>query len=229
MLAARLRGFAASARHPSPVGSSLGLPSRSSPKASEGWMACRAEARSQTGRARLRGFAASARHPSPVRNSLGLPSRSSPKASEGWMACRAEARSRQVGPAFAASPLRRGILRLSETRLVYRAEARRRRAKDGGPDRDRTGDLVNAIHARSQLRHWPTAGVTPYCSRAHARRSKTLAEMNAHRTFRSRSFSLAFVKRLPLPRRRISTTPLVDAGAQSSARGWASATAGIRT
>jgi hypothetical protein len=26
----------------------------------------------------------------------------------------------------------------------------------GGPDRDRTGDLVNAIHARSQLRYWPT-------------------------------------------------------------------------
>ncbi len=30
------------------------------------------------------------------------------------------------------------------------------RAKDGGPDRDRTGDLMNAIHARSQLRYWPT-------------------------------------------------------------------------
>ena len=27
---------------------------------------------------------------------------------------------------------------------------------DGGPDRDRTGDLLNAIQARSQLRHWPT-------------------------------------------------------------------------
>ena len=26
---------------------------------------------------------------------------------------------------------------------------------NGGPGRDRTGDLVNAIHARSQLRHWP--------------------------------------------------------------------------
>ncbi len=26
----------------------------------------------------------------------------------------------------------------------------------GGPDRDRTGDLMNAIHARSQLRYWPT-------------------------------------------------------------------------
>jgi hypothetical protein len=32
------------------------------------------------------------------------------------------------------------------------------RAKDGGPDRDRTGDLMNAIHARSQLRYWPTFG-----------------------------------------------------------------------
>jgi hypothetical protein len=32
----------------------------------------------------------------------------------------------------------------------------RSRAKDGGPDRDRTGDLMNAIHARSQLRYWPT-------------------------------------------------------------------------
>ena len=27
----------------------------------------------------------------------------------------------------------------------------------GGPDRDRTGDLMNAIHARSQLRYWPTS------------------------------------------------------------------------
>jgi hypothetical protein len=25
----------------------------------------------------------------------------------------------------------------------------------GGPDRDRTGDLLNAIQARSQLRHGP--------------------------------------------------------------------------
>jgi hypothetical protein len=31
-------------------------------------------------------------------------------------------------------------------------------AKVGGPDRDRTGDLMNAIHARSQLRYWPTLG-----------------------------------------------------------------------
>jgi len=30
--------------------------------------------------------------------------------------------------------LRRGILRLTQLRLVYRAGARRRRAKDGGPD-----------------------------------------------------------------------------------------------
>ncbi len=28
----------------------------------------------------------------------------------------------------------------------------------GGPDGGRTRDLVNAIHARSQLRHWPTLG-----------------------------------------------------------------------
>jgi hypothetical protein len=28
----------------------------------------------------------------------------------------------------------------------------------GGPDRDRTGDLMNAIHARSQLRYRPTQG-----------------------------------------------------------------------
>src|SRR5260221_14155698 len=39
-----------------------------------------------------------------------------------------------TSPAFAASPLRRGILCLSSTRLVYRAVARRRRAKDGGPE-----------------------------------------------------------------------------------------------
>src|SRR6185295_854341 len=31
-----------------------------------------------------------------------------------------------------------------------------REKRIGGPDRDRTGDLMNAIHARSQLRYWPT-------------------------------------------------------------------------
>ena len=31
-----------------------------------------------------------------------------------------------------------------------------RSERGGGPDRDRTGDLMNAIHARSQLRYWPT-------------------------------------------------------------------------
>jgi hypothetical protein len=48
-------------------------------------------------------------------------------------------------------------------RVACRAEARRRRAKDGGPDRDRTGDLLNAIQARSQLRYRPTfiGGRTP--------------------------------------------------------------------
>ena len=34
--------------------------------------------------------------------------------------------------------------------------ARLNEVKDGGPDRDRTGDLLNAIQARSQLRHRPT-------------------------------------------------------------------------
>ena len=32
---------------------------------------------------------------------------------------------------------------------------KRPRRKIGGPDGGRTRDLVNAIHARSQLRHWP--------------------------------------------------------------------------
>src|SRR5688500_13198862 len=31
-------------------------------------------------------------------------------------------------------------------------------SKDGGPDRDRTGDLLNAIQARSQLRYRPISG-----------------------------------------------------------------------
>jgi hypothetical protein len=34
---------------------------------------------------------------------------------------------------------------------------RTRRNKVGGPDRDRTGDLLNAIQARSQLRYRPTS------------------------------------------------------------------------
>ena len=33
---------------------------------------------------------------------------------------------------------------------------RKPRVKDGGPDGSRTRDLMNAIHARSQLRYWPT-------------------------------------------------------------------------
>jgi hypothetical protein len=32
------------------------------------------------------------------------------------------------------------------------------RKEFGGPDRDRTGDLLNAIQARSQLRYRPTHG-----------------------------------------------------------------------
>jgi hypothetical protein len=47
---------------------------------------------------------------------------------------RSQPSSRRFLPAFAVAPLRRGILRVSETRLVYRAEARRRRAKDAGPE-----------------------------------------------------------------------------------------------
>jgi hypothetical protein len=31
----------------------------------------------------------------------------------------------------------------------------------GGPDQDRTGDLLNAIQARSQLRYRPTRGLPP--------------------------------------------------------------------
>ena len=37
--------------------------------------------------------------------------------------------------------------------------------KDGGPEGVRTPDLVNAIHARSQLRHWP---IDSYCMLAFA-------------------------------------------------------------
>ena len=54
------------------------------------------------------------------------------------------------------------ILRLAVARCEARqgingspSVARQRRAKDGGPDRDRTGDLLNAIQARSQLRYRP--------------------------------------------------------------------------
>ena len=39
------------------------------------------------------------------------------------------------------------------------------RAKGGGPDRDRTGDLLNAIQARSQLRYRPVVVRTnPHCT-----------------------------------------------------------------
>ena len=40
--------------------------------------------------------------------------------------------------------------------VEYWNYAAARKLEVGGPDRDRTGDLMNAIHARSQLRHWPT-------------------------------------------------------------------------
>ena len=49
--------------------------------------------------------------------------------------------------------------------LPPEARADLRRAKGGGPDRDRTGDLMNAIHARSQLRYWPTRGKTTMVTR----------------------------------------------------------------
>src|SRR5262245_36654143 len=39
-------------------------------------------------------------------------------------------------------------------------ERSERSAKVGGPDGSRTRDLMNAIHARSQLRYWPTFGTT---------------------------------------------------------------------
>ena len=84
---------------------------------------------------------------------------------------RAEARRRRAKLSMSGPPprpvvtLRRGILRALQPRWVHRAEARRRRAKDGGPDRDRTGDLMNAIHARSQLRYWPIFGERRSCGR----------------------------------------------------------------
>ena len=39
--------------------------------------------------------------------------------------------------------------------FALRATVDTLRAKGGGPDRDRTGDLLNAIQARSQLRYRP--------------------------------------------------------------------------
>ena len=54
----------------------------------------------------------------------------------------------------------------------YELRPRQRgRNGDGGPDRDRTGDLLNAIQARSQLRYRPTSGkANIYCNRESARR-----------------------------------------------------------
>ena len=47
--------------------------------------------------------------------------------------------------------------RLAKVEPASRSRERSERlAKVGGPDRDRTGDLLNAIQARSQLRHRPT-------------------------------------------------------------------------
>src|SRR5205814_6158122 len=40
--------------------------------------------------------------------------------------------------------------------------------KVGGPDGSRTRDLMNAIHARSQLRYWPTLGWTHKSSTSFA-------------------------------------------------------------
>jgi hypothetical protein len=96
-----------------------------------------------SGSARLRGHAAPARHPSPVRDSPGLPSRSRRRRSgAASFACQRLAGFTEPRPAFAAAPLRRGILRLSETRRVYRAEARLRGAapaRHPSPVRDSPG------------------------------------------------------------------------------------------
>ena len=40
----------------------------------------------------------------------------------------------------------------------------RKQAKVGGPGGNRTRDLMNAIHARSQLRYWPMSEETINCS-----------------------------------------------------------------
>src|SRR5687767_9485914 len=54
-----------------------------------------------------------------------------------------------------ARVLRFGIVRPSAC-LFLTQDIRPEGESNGGPDRDRTGDLMNAIHARSQLRYWPT-------------------------------------------------------------------------
>src|SRR5262245_34788818 len=56
------------------------------------------------------------------------------------------ARSVAGRPTFAAKPLR------------CATSARIMKRRFGGPDGSRTRDLMNAIHARSQLRYWPTQG-----------------------------------------------------------------------
>ena len=87
------------------------------------------------------------------------------------------------------------------TRPAIRSRERSERlAKDGGPDRDRTGDLMNAIHARSQLRYWPTWGRTN--SELYLRRARR-AQSGAPRVRDGRSPP----PRVDAPVRRRGTRP----------------------
>lgn len=91
--------------------------------------------------------------------------------------------------------------------LVYRAEARRSRAKAGGPDRDRTGDLLNAIQARSQLRYRPSTQQPCEYSRDPRNPSKAGTSGRAHRPVRS--------TRAPAARHRL---PVAGSGESRPAR-----------
>jgi hypothetical protein len=70
-----------------------------------------------------------------------------------------------IGTAVSQSRERIETARISRKRIEWQRQGHRRswlpigypgRWEFGGPDRDRTGDLLNAIQARSQLRYRPT-------------------------------------------------------------------------
>ena len=70
-----------------------------------------------------------------------------------------------------------------------RSSLRFRRAKGGGPDRDRTGDLMNAIHARSQLRYWPTRELLIVSPQLDGSQPSTLLERNMHLLWGSQPYA----------------------------------------
>src|SRR5882762_5228431 len=85
----------------------------------------------------------------------------------------------------------------------------------GGADGDRTHDLVNAIHARSQLRHSPTGETSSYQLRGNGSIAATVVVKDARNASTSSGRALTRATVIPAERSRRTWLPR-DSVAQES-------------